>query len=186
MFSYIHKTKYIYICVFVSFFSTAAPSSVQYTVIKGDTLWSLSNTYLRDPYLWPKIKREDGLSIGEPKLLQIGTLLVIGSEIASKKALISLPAFDSEDDKNDVLVTKPTEKIKSLPNDESIKPKVSKQTSPYHFYLVKNGLAYAYYKGQHVTVPVEYLKPKPVNVKSLGTNVHIDKALLNSIFKKDI
>lgn len=185
MFLYIHKTKTIYIFFLfslLSFFATAEPSYVQYRVIKGDTLWSLSNTYLRDPFLWPRIKREDGLNVGEPKLLQIGTLLVIGNEIASEKALKSLPVFTVEENNADKIIAD----NKVLEKPVSVPKKTAKQNSPYHFYLVKDGLVYAYYKGQHVTVPVEYLKPKAVDVKSLGTNVHIDKALLNSIFKKDI
>lgn len=176
MFFYIRKVKYIYTLFFVSFLSFAEAESVKYTVVKDDTLWALANLYLRDPFLWPQIEREDGLSIGDPKLLQIGTLLVIKKNIASAKALDVLPDFLSK-----------KENFEGIKSDSShsfeVEPKKFEQ---YHFYLIKEGLVYAYYRGQHVTIPVEYLKPKPIKVKSLGKNIHIDQKLFDSIFKKDI
>lgn len=46
-----------------------------YTVKKGDTLWAIAKRYYSNPNLWPKIA--DRNKIKNPKLLQIGTRLVI-------------------------------------------------------------------------------------------------------------
>lgn len=180
---YIQKSLIIYIGLLLSIVSIESRSetkSVRYDVIKGDTLWALSESYLRDPFLWPQIIREDGKDIGDPRFLQIGTVLMIGKEIASSYALDVLPDYEG--------VITPSAKTKDKVGSSLITQENLSNNKPtsYHFYMVKDGLVYAYYKGQHVTIPVEMLKTKSTDVKSLGSNVHIDKALLNSIFKKDI
>src|SRR4051794_39575405 len=43
-----HWSKYKY--------PTSVPEGVSYHIIaKGDTLWDLSRTYLKSPYLWPQV-----------------------------------------------------------------------------------------------------------------------------------
>lgn len=47
-----------------------------YVVKKGDTLWDISRTYLRDPFLWPRLW-EANRSIANPNLIYPGERLMI-------------------------------------------------------------------------------------------------------------
>ncbi|RKX82026.1 MAG: peptidoglycan-binding protein [Spirochaetes bacterium] len=50
---------------------------VWYTIKKGDTLWDISSTYYRNPWLYPKIARAN--RIKNPDLIFAGTKIVIPS-----------------------------------------------------------------------------------------------------------
>jgi LysM repeat protein len=55
--------------------TVTSPNLATYKVKKGDTLWDLANKYYSNPYRWTSIA--DRNRIKNPKLLQIGTTLVI-------------------------------------------------------------------------------------------------------------
>jgi hypothetical protein len=65
---------------------TAAPESGIYIVVKGDTLWDISNSLLKDPFLWPLIWKENPF-IKNPDLIYPGNRLVIPSLALIERAL---------------------------------------------------------------------------------------------------
>jgi hypothetical protein len=72
-----------------------------YTIKQGDTLWDISNAYLKDPFLWPFIWKAN-LYISNPDLIYPGNKLAIPSLAPIERAL-EAPAAPEEQ-----LVQKPT------------------------------------------------------------------------------
>jgi LysM repeat protein len=69
----------------------AAAKGAPYIVKKGDTLWDISNTFLKDPFLWPFLwKANPGIS--NPDLIYPGNKIVIPSLAPIEQALIAEPA----------------------------------------------------------------------------------------------
>ncbi len=67
----------------------AAPAKeevTQYTIKQGDTLWDISNTYLKDPFLWPFIWKANP-SISNPDLIYAGNRLVIPNLAPIERAM---------------------------------------------------------------------------------------------------
>lgn len=64
----------------------AAPESGIYIVVKGDTLWDISNSLLKDPFLWPLIWKENPF-IKNPDLIYPRNRLVIPSLAQIERAL---------------------------------------------------------------------------------------------------
>jgi len=52
-----------------------SPGSVTYRIKKGDTLWDISATYYRNPFLYPRLAKAN--SIPNPDLIFAGTRIVI-------------------------------------------------------------------------------------------------------------
>jgi hypothetical protein len=78
---------------------------VDYTVVKGDTLWDISGKFLKDPWRWPEIWRQNN-HILNPDLIYPGDRLVLryndgkpylehlsGRERAAKKVVKMSPAI---------------------------------------------------------------------------------------------
>jgi hypothetical protein len=57
-----------------------------YTIKRGDTLWDISNTFLKDPFLWPFIWKENP-SITNPDLIYPGNKLTIPSLAPIERAM---------------------------------------------------------------------------------------------------
>ncbi|HTP04810.1 MAG TPA: LysM peptidoglycan-binding domain-containing protein [Nitrospirota bacterium] len=57
-----------------------------YTIKKGDTLWDISNAFLKDPFLWPFIWKENP-SITNPDLIYPGNKLTIPSLAPIERAM---------------------------------------------------------------------------------------------------
>jgi hypothetical protein len=153
--------------VFIASIAICFPSlSLEYKMVKGDTLWALSNAYLKDPYLWPQITYLDGTKVSEPRSMPIGTLLLINKDIANSHALTELV--------EEKIIAK---KVITNKNEQ-----VSKSKSPFHFvvnpsiqkmltklndkeknrlwdyYLTdKEGLVRAFYNGQEVVIDVKII-----------------------------
>lgn len=53
----------------------AKPASVSYLIKRGDTLWDLAATYYRNPWLYPKLAKANG--IRNPDLIFAGTRITI-------------------------------------------------------------------------------------------------------------
>lgn len=132
--------------------------SLEYRMIKGDTLWSLSEAYLKDPYLWPQITYVDGTKVTEPRRMPIGTLLLIKKEIASPRALVELveetpkttPTLDVKS--SSVFVVNPSIQKMLASLDDKQKNRL------WDYYLTsKEGLVRAFYNGQEVVIDVQII-----------------------------
>ena len=55
--------------------AATSPGSLTYRIKKGDTLWDISATYYRNPWLYPKLAKAN--SIPNPDLIFAGTRIVI-------------------------------------------------------------------------------------------------------------
>ena len=51
----------------------------QYVVVKGDTLWDISDSALKDPFLWPLIWKENPF-ITNPDLIYPGQVFTLPQE----------------------------------------------------------------------------------------------------------
>jgi len=64
----------------------ANEESTEYVIKKGDTLWDISNTYLKDPFLWPFIWKANP-AISNPDLIYAGNKLMIPSLAPIERAM---------------------------------------------------------------------------------------------------
>lgn len=115
--------------------SAAAPAkeeASQYSIKKGDTLWDISNTFLKDPFLWPFIWKANP-SISNPDLIYPGNKLAIPSLAPIERAL-QAPAEAA-----------PKEQLaeKKAPGEEETAPAVEAPTRP-------EGIAAGAMKPKHV------------------------------------
>lgn len=85
-----------------------------YTIIKGDTLWDISEEFLKDPFLWPNIW-ENNNYIRNPDLIFPGNKLSIPSDIR----------FKPETDKDDA----PVPADEALHPDQAVMPAAEESSS---------------------------------------------------------
>jgi LysM repeat protein len=72
-------------CLVVSSLSfSQTPEYKDYTVAKGDTLWDISNNELKDPFLWPKVWKENP-EIKNPDLIYPGQKIRIPLYLLQKE-----------------------------------------------------------------------------------------------------
>lgn len=63
-----------------------ASAPMRYTVRRGDTLWGISNMYLRDPWLWPEIWY-DNPQVANPHLIYPGDVLLLAYGVDGRPQL---------------------------------------------------------------------------------------------------
>ncbi|MEW6003099.1 MAG: LysM peptidoglycan-binding domain-containing protein [Nitrospirota bacterium] len=79
------KTFFLLLFLLSPSFLGAQPQEYKdYTVIKGDTLWDISHKELKDPFLWPKIWKENP-DIGNPDKIYPGQKIKIPLHILQKE-----------------------------------------------------------------------------------------------------
>jgi LysM repeat protein len=64
----------------------ASEENTEYVIKQGDTLWDISNTYLKDPFLWPIIWKSNP-SIANPDKIYAGSKLAIPSIAPLEQAM---------------------------------------------------------------------------------------------------
>lgn len=76
---------FFFMCLVVSSLSfSQTPEYKDYTVTKGDTLWDISNNELKDPFLWPKVWKENP-EIKNPDLIYPGQKIRIPLYLLQKE-----------------------------------------------------------------------------------------------------
>jgi LysM repeat protein len=70
-------TLTICLLLFFSAGSALAEEPIIYTVKKGDTLWGISQRFIKDPYYWPNLWSHNPDEIGNPHLIYPGQKLRI-------------------------------------------------------------------------------------------------------------
>ncbi len=66
----------------------------KYVVVKGDTLWDISNKFFKDPWKWPEIWGLNKSSIKDPHWIYPGNIVIL--DHASKTLLIGEPTITPE------------------------------------------------------------------------------------------
>jgi len=93
--------------------------NTEYVIKQGDTLWDISNTYLKDPFLWPIIWKANP-SIANPDMIFAGSKLAIPSLAPLERAMQT----PSEEAPETVIVEK-----QAPVSSEVAKPPVAEQTT---------------------------------------------------------
>jgi hypothetical protein len=84
----------------------AVEENPAYIIKRGDTLWDIANTFLKDPFLWPFIWKANP-SIANPDLIFVGNKLVIPSLTPIERALKAETAPKEPLGEKQVVVEKP-------------------------------------------------------------------------------
>jgi len=154
-------------CLVVSSLSFAqTPEYKDYTVKKGDTLWDISNNELKDPFLWPKVWKENP-DIKNPDLIYPGQKIRIPLYLLQKEIKPEVKPEIKQETKSELRIEPKPEKIIRQPM-QPLKP-VAKE------YLVdKNLLLISGYISDSVhSVGAIYDKPGEMMNLSKGDYAYI-------------
>lgn len=114
---------------------TAGTADPAYTVKKGDTLWDISRLHLKDPFLWPRIWKQNP-SISDPDLIYPGQKLnlpeISGLAPVPGKAESSVAAPGKETkgeepfvERGQTILKRPSEEVIQLGETKVIKPPIA-------------------------------------------------------------
>ncbi len=88
---------------------------IEYTIKKGDTLWDISGINLTDPFLWPKVWKENPF-IKNPDLIYPGQKIKIPLEVLQKQIELPAPQPEKAPEKETVLAKKAP--VKAIPKEK--------------------------------------------------------------------
>jgi LysM repeat protein len=92
-----------------SFVAAQAQEYKDYTIVKGDTLWDISNKELKDPFLWPKIWKEN-TEIKNPDKIYPGEKIKIPLYLVQKEIVPKTKPVARVDRKPEAKMEKPPER----------------------------------------------------------------------------
>lgn len=105
----------------------------RYTIRQGDTLWDISNAFLKDPFLWPLIWKVNPY-IKNPDLIYPGNKLVIPSLAPIERAMAAPPAEEQERPLQEETVEEHHEPevaaLPARPRPRPVEPKPEEETAP--------------------------------------------------------
>jgi LysM repeat protein len=109
-------------CLIVSSLSfSQTPEYKDYTVTKGDTLWDISNNELKDPFLWPKVWKENP-EIKNPDLIYPGQKIRIPLYLLQKEIKPEVKPEIKQEVKPEVRVELKPEPVIPKPVQKTVKP----------------------------------------------------------------
>jgi len=75
---------------------TGDEGAESYTVKKGDTLWDISDEFLKDPFKWPTVWDQNNEQIANPHLIYPGQVIIIRPAVEKKveEAVPAQPAVE--------------------------------------------------------------------------------------------
>jgi LysM repeat protein len=109
-------------CLVVSSLSfSQTPEYKDYTVTKGDTLWDISNNELKDPFLWPKVWKENP-EIKNPDLIYPGQKIRIPLYLLQKEIKPEVKPEIKQEVKPEVRIEPKPEPLPPKPVQATVKP----------------------------------------------------------------
>jgi len=119
---YISIAAFFFICLVVSSLSSAqTPEYKDYIVVKGDTLWDISDNELKDPFLWPKVWKENP-EIRNPDLIYPGQKIRIPLYLLQKEIKPVVKLEPKPEVKPDVRVELTPIPLPPKPVQKTVKP----------------------------------------------------------------
>jgi hypothetical protein len=97
------------------------PEYKDYTITKGDTLWDISHKELKDPFLWPKVWKENP-EIKDPDLIYPGQKIRIPLYLLQKEIKPELKLETKPEIKPEARIEPKPEPIISKPVKEAVEP----------------------------------------------------------------
>ena len=111
----LNRTCFLLFLILLPSFAAAQTQEYKdYTVVKRDTLWDISNTELKDPFLWPKIWQEN-TGIKNPDRIYPGEKIKIPLYLLQKEIVPETRPVPKAETKPEMKMEKPPETVKIEP-----------------------------------------------------------------------
>jgi hypothetical protein len=108
-------------CLVSSLSFSQTPEYKDYTVVKGDTLWDISTKELKDPFLWPKVWKENP-EIKNPDLIYPGQKIRIPLYLLQKEIKPAVKLETKPEVIPEVRVELKPEPLPPKPVQETVRP----------------------------------------------------------------
>jgi len=106
------------------------PTGVKkYTVKSGDTLWGISNAFLRDSFLWPKLWKNNQ-QILNPDLIYPGNIIELPGKEAIQQAALAETAPPMPAPPPKAVEEKAVEKQAPMEVEKAVETEIQKETAP--------------------------------------------------------
>jgi hypothetical protein len=111
----LNRTCFLLFLILLPSFAAAQTQEYKdYTVVKRDTLWDISNAELKDPFLWPKIWQEN-TSIKNPDKIYPGEKIKIPLYLLQKEIVPETRPVPKAEIKPEMKMEKPPEMVRVAP-----------------------------------------------------------------------